>query len=261
MDQPANPDIHRKQLFALYRAYTWVGVVGVVMLVFIWVHYINARRLDELTSPLWMAIKEVKLEATAVQHEAIDLLRGEIDPASDGLWLYLDQSIWHLATLLNPDRHSSRFWLFMEKTEIGERIKTIDAQLVRLKLFLMQQKGSLKTPESVAAGIARLNLHFGDFQHQLDQVEADIARLMTAEQLQQRIAHAALVLICAGMIALVIFQIRRYERYRRESYESLDRANIQLARQIDERERAELALKESEQLFRTIFETSPDTIV
>ncbi|MFO7716077.1 PAS domain S-box protein, partial [Desulfosarcina sp.] len=63
------------------------------------------------------------------------------------------------------------------------------------------------------------------------------------------------------MIALVIFQIRRYERYRRESYESLDRANIQLARQIDERERAELALKESEQLFRTIFETSPDTIV
>jgi hypothetical protein len=82
MNRPQNPELHQKQALSLHRAYILVGVVGAVMLVFILNNYLNSKRLNELTSPLWTAIREVELEATAVQHEATDLLRGEIEPAA-----------------------------------------------------------------------------------------------------------------------------------------------------------------------------------
>lgn len=90
--------------------YIHVGV-GVVMLAFILYSYINANLLSKLTSPLWSAVREMKLESTAVQHEVTDLLRGEIDPNSPAVWLYLDQSIWHLSNLLRTHQKNSRRWL------------------------------------------------------------------------------------------------------------------------------------------------------
>ncbi len=96
MDRSVTPEHHRKQSISLSRAYLMVGLVGVVMLVFIVVNYIDAKRLNERTSMLWTAIREVKLEAAAVQHEGFDLLRGEINPPAYRLWFNMDQSIWQL---------------------------------------------------------------------------------------------------------------------------------------------------------------------
>ncbi len=256
-----NPEDHRKQSISLHRAYIMVGVVGVVMLVFIINNYINARRLNELTSPLWTAVREVKLEATAVHHEATDLLRGEIDPDAYTMWFYLDQSIWHLANLLQSHQQSSRSWLFTEKLDVRGRLEDLNEHLVQLKALYRSYKGSVKTPEVLAERIVRLDERFAGFRFQLDELEADISRLMLKEQLQQRVSYAVLVVFCVAIIALVTSQIRRYERYRKESYQTLNRANFQLARQFEERRQAEAALKERERLFRTIFNTSPDAIM
>ncbi len=261
MDRPMNLEHHRKQSISLQRAYILVGVVGVVMLVFIVTNYINARLLNELTSPLWTAAREVKLEATAVQHEATALLRGEMGPDADALWFYLDQSIWHLANLLKSHQQSSLSWLFTEKLDVGGRVEAITGHLVQMKAFMNAHKGQVRTPEARAEMIMRFDELAVGFRSQLDELEADISGLMLKEQLQQRISYAVLVVFCVTMIALVAYQIRRYERYRKESYETVSGANRQLARQIEERQRAEAALKESENLFRTIFDTSPDAIM
>lgn len=261
MSHPQNPELHKKQALSLHRTYILVGAVGVVMLFFIVNNYINANRLNELTSPLWTAVREAKLEASAARHEATDLLRGEIDPASDTLWFFLDQALWHLATLLESHQQHSRSWLFTERLDVSDRIETINTHLVQLKAFFEAHKGAPRAPEALAETLMRFDALFDAFRFQLDEVEADISHLMVREQLQQRISYAVLVVFCVAMIALVAYQIRCYERYRKENYETLNAANLQLAKQIDERERAEDALKERERLFRAIFDTSPDAIL
>ena len=240
-----NLEHHRKQSISLHRAYIMVGVVGVVMLIFIVNNYINARRLNELTSPLWTAVREVKLETTAVHHEATDLLRGEIDPDADTLWFYLDQSIWHLANLLKSHQQSSRSWLFTEKLDVRGRVDDLYEHLVQLKASFNAHKSQARTPETLAEVIMRFDERFAGFRFQLDELELDISRLMLKEQLQQRISYAVLVVFCVTMIALVAYQIRRYERYRRESYETVSAANAQLARQVEARQRAEQDLRVS----------------
>ena len=237
------PEDHRKQSISLHRAYILVGVVGVVMLFFIISNYINARRLNELTSPLWTAVREVKLETTSVQHEVTDLLRGEIDHDAGILWFYLDQSIWHLANLLKSYQQSSRTWLFTEKLDVGGRVETITDYLVEMKALFNAHRGQAGTPEALAEMIVQFDEEFAGFQLQLDELEADISGLMLEEQLQQRISYAMLVVFCVAIIALVVYQIRRYERYRKESYETVSAANRQLARQIEERRRAEQKLR------------------
>ena len=243
MDHPLNPEGRRKQSISLRRAYLLVGVVGVVMLVFIVNNYMNAKRLNELTSPLWTAIREVELEATAVQHEATDRLRGEIDPAAETLWFYLDQSIWHLTNLLQSYGQHSRSWLFSEKLDVSGRMATIHEHLVQLKGFFKVHQGQSRTPEAVTETIMQFNERFAAFRFQLEAVEADISREMVKEQLQQRISYALLVVFCLAMVALVAYQIRRYEGYRDESYRTLHVANSQLARQIAERQRVEEKLE------------------
>ena len=243
MDHAVNLEHHRKQSRSLHRAYLLVGVVGVFMLVFIIINYINANRLNELTSPLWTAIREVELEATAVQHEANDLLRGEFDPAAETLWFYLDQSIWHLANLLESYRHHHQSWLFSGKLDASGLIKEIDEHLVQLKSFFKAQQGHAQSPEAVSEIIMRLDELFAAFRFQLEEAESDISRIMIKEQLQQRVSYAVLVVFCMAMIGLVAYQIRRYERYRIESYETLNKSNVQLARQIEERQRAENDLR------------------
>jgi signal transduction histidine kinase/GAF domain-containing protein len=245
MSHPQNSELYKKQALSLHRAYILVGVVGVIMLVFIVNNYIDTRRLNELTSPLWSAVKEVKLEATAVQHEAKDLLRGEIDPDADMMWFYLDQSIWHLANLLNSHQQSSRSWWFTEKLDVGGRVEAISGSLVQMKALLNAPEGELKLQDARAEKIARLDNHIDGFQFQLDELEADISRLMLKEQLQQRVSSAVLVVFCVAMIGLVTYQIRRYERYRKASFETVNRANVQLARQFEERQRAENDLRVS----------------
>ncbi len=243
MDRPMNIEHHRKQSRSLHRAYIMVGVVGVVMLVFIVNNYINVRRLNELTSPLWTAVREVKLETTAVHYKATDLLRGEIDPDADTLWFYLDQSIWHLANLLKSHQQSSRSWLFTEKLDVGGRIEAITDHLVQMKSLFIVPRRRANTPEALAEMIVRFDDRVAGFRFQLDELESDISRLMLREQLQQRVSYAVLVVFCVAMIALVTYQIRRYEGYRKESYETVNKANSQLARQIEERQRAEKDLR------------------
>ena len=104
---------------------------------------------------MWVAVREVNLEAAAVQHEAKDLLRGEIDPATDTLWFYLDQSVWHLANLLEAYQQDSRAWLFTEKLDISGRIETIDAHLAQLKAFFKAHKDLHPTPEALSETIMR----------------------------------------------------------------------------------------------------------
>ncbi len=239
------PEDHRKQSISLHRAYILVGVVGVVMLFFIISNYINARRLNELTSPLWTAVREVKLETTSVQHEVKDLLRGEINHDPDILWFYLDQSIWHLTNLLKSYQQSSRTWWFTEKLDVGGRVETITDYLVQMKAFLNLPKGQVKPPEALADMIAQFDERIAGFRFHLDELESDISGLMLKKQLQQRFSYAVLVVFCVTMIALVAYQIRRYERYRKESYETVSAANRQLSRQIEERQRAEQNLRVS----------------
>jgi PAS domain S-box-containing protein len=261
MNRPQNPELHQKQALSLHRAYILVGVVGAVMLVFILNNYLNSKRLNELTSPLWTAIREVELEATAVQHEATDLLRGEIEPAAGTLWFYLDQSIWHLVNLLESHQKSSRSRLTTRKLDFEGRIEIIGEHLTQLKQFFQTHRGQGKTDEAVTDIVMRFEELFAAFRYQLQEMEGDVSGLMDKEQLQQRIFHGVLVVFCVLMIGLVGYQIRRYERYRKKNYEAMNTANLLLARQIDERERAESALKERERLFRTMFDTSPDAIM
>ncbi len=112
--------------------------------------------------------------------------------------------------------------------------------------------------ESVLLQYDRL---FSGFLRQLNTVESNIARIMNKDQLLFRLSHSALVLLCIVLAITVSFTVQRYERHRTKYFADLKDTNDQLQREASERQQAEIAQQESERLFRTVFETIPDSII
>ena len=112
-----------------------------------------------------------------------------------------------------------------------------------------------------AATVAVYDQKFTAFFRQIDRLESGIASAMRRDQQLFRLSHAFLALFCITLLITAWLTIRGYERRRTEYFLTLKDTNVKLEKEIREREQVERALNESENLFRTIFETSPDAII
>ena len=239
-----------------------VGLAGVIVLALISYGFYNGERLHDLNSPLTAAAREIRLEANAVRIGIQEIAEETPVTLPEDIWVYLDQSIWYFENLLESGNSLFNQLIPIRHQEVREQVNDLKSRLNVLK-----RQSEIKTSDKqeknkdVETVLRHYDELFADFLNQLDIVEESIARIMNKDQLLFRLSHAALVLLCIILAVAVSFTIQRYERHRSKYFEDLKDTNAQLQIEAQERRQAEKALQESERLFRTVFETIPDSII
>ena len=239
-----------------------VGSVVAIVLSLIVYGFYNGERLHDLNSPLMSAVREIRLETNAVRIGIADILKAEAKDPPEDIWIYVDQSVWYFENLLESGNSLFHQVIPIRNQEIRNQVDTLNSGLdvlkdsVGLKTGLLQGKN-----ESLDSVLLHYDRSFSDFLKQLDTVESSIARIMNKDQRLFRFSHAALALLCIVLAVAVSLTIQRYERHRTTYFSQLRVTNDQLQKEAAERKQAERALQESERLFRTVFETIPDSII
>lgn len=245
----------------LRRINLLVSLAGLSMLVLILYGYYNGQRLHDLNSPLLSAVKEIRLDANATRLGVYEILEDGVNPVTEDVWDYLDRSIWYFENLLNSGIEPLQDVVPLRNKGIQNQIDILKSRFAELKDHTTQQAGVLWQKDDISAALAIYDQKFTDFLQQIDRLESDIIRVMRKDQTLFRFSHASLALFCIFLMITVWLTIRRYERRRSEYVLSLKDTNAQLEKEVSERKKIEHALKESENLFRTVFETIPDSII
>ena len=239
-----------------------VGFAGVIALILIAYGFYNGERLHDLNSPLTAAVKEIRLEVNAVRIGIGEVADEPSSKVPADIWAYVDQSIWYFENLLESSRSYFREWIPIRNREIRNQLDGLKLRLEDLKRVTVGRVNAdpngARVPEPSMPDVDRT---FAGFLRQLDTVETSLIRVMHKDQMLFRLSHAVLVLFCIALASIVSLTIQRYERHRTEYVIKLKGTNDQLKREADERIHVERALLESEKLFRTVFETIPDSII
>lgn len=259
MKVPDIKDSHNS--FTLRRINLLVTLAGLSMLALILYGYYNGERLHDLNSPLLSAAKEIRLDANATRLGVYEILEGGVNQISQDVWSYLDKSIWYFENLLDYGIEPFRDVIPIQNKGIRDQIGRLKSLLEDLKDYTARQAVIPVKKDEIAAAVAIYDQKFTAFFRQIDRLESGIAGAMRRDQTLFRFSHAFLALFCVILLISAWLTIRRYERHRTEYVLTLKDANVQLEKEVREREQVERALTESENLFRTIFETSPDAII
>ena len=246
---------------SLRKIYLMVGVTGTIIMALILFGFYNGERLHDIKSPLLTACQEIRLEAAAARHGIGDILSGEVVHSPSNVWAYLDQSIWYLQNLLESNERPYSKWMVSSDSEVNQQIADLKISLEALKAFSAQNVGKTMSQGLRDATLKRYDQHFMDFTSRLVKVEDGITRLATRERFLYRFSHIGLIVLCVFILGFVALAFQRYDGYRSTIFAALNDANAQLKNHIEERKRVERALRESENLFRTVFDTSPDSII
>ncbi len=253
--------VSRAPSISLHRSYLMIALAGIIMVALILYGYENGRRLNDLTSPLLTGVREIRLETAAVEHEVKEGMQarsGRLDP---NVWTYLDLSVWYLENLMMSGQGGvpeevlpagDRFY-----DRLGVHLKDLKKQLSDLKTYPGRQAAVRPSLGETLLGYDHLLMAF---RRTLDDIEALAAEQNAQKQYLFQISHLGMVLFCIAMILAVAFTVRRYERFRAASHQELNRTIALLNRQFEERERAEKALRGSEDRFRGLFESAADFI-
>ena len=259
---PAKAGNKYKSAVSVRKIHLVVSFVVIIVLALITYGFYNGERLHDLNSPLMTAVREIRLETNAVRIGIVDFLEEEGTEFPADIWTYLDQSIWYFENLLESGNTLFSQVLPIRNQEIRNQVDHLKLQMKSLKDDAGLKTGgnpyNKKSFDSVMLHYDRL---FSDFLQQLDSLESSIARIMNKDQRLFRFSHAALALLCIVLAVAVSLTIQRYEKHRTKYFAELESANDQLHTEAAERKQAERALKESERLFRTVFETIPDSII
>ena len=246
---------------SLGRVYLLIALAGLLFLGLIAYGFYSGERLQDLNSPLLAAIKEIQLETGAAKYGIREIIKGNADLNPEPVWAYVDEAIWYLQILLNEHFNSFADSLVHGETDVKNHIENLKFKLESIKNLALSRQNLNKTAVFIDHSLLQYDQMFAEFTSELDHLEITIRDILAKDRLFFRLSHVFLVLLSVAVAAVVGFTIRRYEHYRASSYDALNTTNKRLKHQIEERERAEKALRESENLFRTVFDTSPDSII
>ena len=178
------------------------------------------------------------------------------------VWFQLKLSVQNFRKLLEGDDDS------LTVTIPDQLAKELKVQLEGLDSDIGEYKTAvawLLDPE-VKTGSMPLGGH--DYEHsyaaiqaRLDGMETLADLFLQKDMLFFRRLMVAAIVTCILLAALVALTFQRFLKQKANDYSALDASHKKLIAEMRERHLAEKAMQQSNALFRTVFETSPDLVI
>jgi PAS domain S-box-containing protein len=244
-----------------WRLYFLLALTQVILAALIVYGYLLENRVHAVDLPFLSALRKTTLEAVATHLRIEDVLEDRQDRRHDQpLWDGLDQSVSDLRSLIHPPLIIGREVETELYPALHFQITALESQLSSWKVLFAGSMDRVATLTSLLQPKEFADVH-SEFTRILFEIEDIIEEDAEKKQDRFRTVQASLAGLWLAFAICVAAGIRRYERQKAESFAMLERRNIELRNLIEERKNAERILTERENLLRTIYDSSPVSII
>ena len=213
-------------------------------------------------SPLKNAIHRIQLEMEEIQQWIDNILYPSSLLKLDYVWFQLDLSVADFRQLLEDDSDVSikaipaglKNGLLLNLKDLDSEIANYKMAVARILDPIISQR---KTPPN---GLDYKQIK-DDIQMRLENMEGAVDSVLQKDLLFFRELMFGGIILCLLLGVLVVYTFRQFLKQKAADYTALNAAHENLKHEFAKRNSAEASLRQSEMLFRTVFETSPDAIV
>jgi PAS domain S-box-containing protein len=211
--------------------------------------------------PLKTIVHQLQTEMDEIHRWVQRLFKRQSTTGIEFVWFQLDLSLSELRSILEGSGDAA--------IDIpDELVKALRTSLHRLDEDLATYKQTVAwildsettaratPPDGIDYERAYINV-----LSRIEGMERPIADFLDKGMLIFRNLMVGGIVSCLVLAVLITFTFRRFIRKQTADYDMLTSAYDQLRQELTERRQAEKSLQQSETLFRTVFETSPDAIV
>jgi PAS domain S-box-containing protein len=240
-------------------------VVGLLLLIIVTLvafsFYLNEKN-QRVFSPLKNAVRLVELEANEVHQWIESLLKNQAKIDFDYVWFQLDMSIFKFHEMIEGDDKLQKDLIPDELVKgLTIILKGLDDDIAAYKAAVVWQAGNRTPPVKGSSDDQDYEMRHTDVLARLGNIDNLLQLYFQKNMRLSRNLMAAAIGLCFLLALLTGVTFRRFLKQKSNNYSELDSAYDKLKFEIKERQLAEEALVQSEILFRTVFETSPDAVV
>jgi PAS domain S-box-containing protein len=224
--------------------------------------FITGEKLYSVESPLLNTIGEIEHEASRIQLWMDDVLAGHEKYEDDELrWDHIERSIKYLESLIQGQKIWDLDLSDMNNRDISEQVEKLNSLLDTWK-YILPKFNSQQPGYSQPANLrVEMTGTFSAFIGTLYKIESAVSSTIEKDIFRFRLLQAILIGLSVLLTTVAVVTIFRYERERSLALEKLQEGRNELEKELVQRKSGEIALSESEQLLRAVFNSSPVAIV
>jgi PAS domain S-box-containing protein len=213
-------------------------------------------------SPLKKAVHHMQIELDEVHQWVQNMLAAHTKSNTGYVWFQLDLSVGNLRKMLAANHAVPQASIPAElNKQLILNLKDLDADIAAYKMAVARILDPDALPEKSLDSEVDYEQAYNAIQTRLVEMESPIDIFLQKDLLFFRKLMVGGVVTCLLLVVMIAITLGRFLKQKTADYTALNEMHENLKREFRERSRAEESLRQSELLFRTVFETSPDAIV
>ena len=213
-------------------------------------------------SPLKTTVHRIQIETEEVHQWIQNMLANPSHSNIEFLWFQLDLSVAEFRQMIEGDDGSPEIEVSTElNRQLIFNLKRLVEDITDYKMFVRRILNPGAQPEEAFPDGIDYESAYNAILARLEEMEDPIDLFLQKDILFFRNLMIVGVITCLLLSAMLAMTFGRFLKQKAADYIALNAANEKLKHELTERNRVEASLRQSEQLFRTVFETSPDAIV
>ena len=223
--------------------------------------YVNEKN-RMIVSPLKTSVHYLQVETTEVHRWIQNMLEGQVKSNIEYVWFQLELSIINFREILEGGDNNLDLVIPNELVnELKIHLKGLDSDIADYKAAVSWLLNPELRPGTTPPNGLDYEHSYAAILARLDGMKSPIDLFLQKDLLFFRKLLVGGIIACLLLTVLIIMTFRRFLKQKADDYSALDAALEMYKNEEKERNLAEVAMRQSHNLFRTVFETSPDAVV
>lgn len=235
---------NRRPTAVPWQMYLIIGVAGIFITAIMGYGFYASSRINVTDVPLVEATMKVKLEAAVANLLLEELIAEGMALNFDAVWENLDRAMRSFQEALAQSRPNFLIFGAGRRPVIQREFDDVAHQLTELKNSARQRLAEGTKPFLSPDTERRYRKNYDAFVRKVNGLEHKLRLDLTQNLKRLHRTQAALLATCFLLSLFVCIAFMRFERRKAGDYAALYRAKERMAREIDDRLRAETALAE-----------------
>lgn len=242
-----------------------VIVVGFLMLtitVFIGFSFYVVEKNRIIISPLKTSLLRMETEFDEIHRWTHKAVKPHLNTGIVFIWFQLDLAVTDFRTMVDSDEDNLKVAIPEEMAnELKTHLKALDSEISNYKKTVNWLLDTGEAPGNAPPDGIDYEHVYTAILKRFESMEAPVDFFLQKDMLFFRKLMVGGGITCLLLAVVITTTFSRFLKQKADDYGALETANERLGHELAERNLAEASLQQSEKLFRTVFETSPDAII
>jgi len=239
-----------------------VGLLLLTITIFVVFSFYVVEKNRIIISPLKNALLRMETEFDEVHRWTQQAVKPHLNAGIEFIWFQLDLTVADFRTMVDGDEDNLKVDIPEEMAEeLKTHLKALDSEISKYKKTVTRLLDTDEKPSNIPPDGIDYEHAYTAILTRVEEMEAPVDLYLQEDMLFFRKLMIGGVVTCLLLALMIATTFRRFLKQKADDYGALEAANERLGHELAERRLAEESLQQSENLFRTVFETSPDAII